>query len=68
MPLAAERTLIGMSGRVRTDREFAHAIMAQQHNVPPGATLTAVLIGAARYRSSRTRAPLSLAFVSSGDN
>lgn len=44
--------VIGMRGRVRTDRQFAYAIMAQRHNVPSRATLTAVLIGTARYRSS----------------
>ena len=34
------RPLIGMSGRVRTDRQFADGITRQRHNVPSGATLT----------------------------
>jgi len=38
----------------RADRQFAYAIMAQRHNVPSRATATALRIGMARYRSSRT--------------
>jgi hypothetical protein len=48
----AELAHIGMCGRVRTDRQFAYAIMAERHNVPSRATLAAVLMGTARYRSS----------------
>jgi len=40
--------------RDRTERQFAYAIMAQRHNVPSRARLTAVPIGTARYRSSHT--------------
>ena len=40
----------------RADRQFAYAMMAQRHNVPSRARLTAAPIGPARYRTSLTRA------------